>query len=101
MSTVQDDYFTNIVSNLSSDDFEILGILFEMNATSSFKSVGNQTVFKQSKLTESKYRNAINRLIALDFISHARKLSKENFLFISPYGCAAFELFLFKESEVV
>lgn len=93
-----DNYFYNVVTKLKHEDISVLGILVERNATSHFKSVGKQLVMEESGLTEAMFRKAVYHLTALDFIQVVSS-SKENLLFLSGYGNAAFQLFWAKECE--
>lgn len=99
---ITSDYFHSVVTKLNCEDVAILIILMERNAISHFKSIGNQSVFELSSLTEAKYRRTINRLNALDFVQTSH-IGKERLLFLTQYGEAAFAMFMSKaqESEVI
>lgn len=101
---MQDSYFQNVITKLTHEDINLLTILREHNATSTFKAVKNQKVAELSKLTEAHYRRVMSRLAALDFIQITPS-SREYLLYLTPYGEAAHEEFFTMinpmESEVM
>lgn len=83
-------YFEHIASRLNIEDMEVLGILFDNEATSSFKAMKNQRVFELSKFSEAKYRRTIGRLAALSLIE-SDTTTKSHSLIITNYGIAAIQ----------
>lgn len=81
-------YFDTITSKLTLDDMNVLGILYDNDATAKFKSMTNKNVIEQTQLTHAKYRKAINRLDALHFIETVIG-GKEHGLYVSEFGIAA------------
>lgn len=83
-----DDYFKDVVSSLSIDDMNILGILYDNEALATFKAINGNEVFETSGLSEATYRKIIYRLIANKFVE-AVTLKRQHSLFITQYGATA------------
>jgi predicted transcriptional regulator len=84
------DYFQHIVTKLTIDDMNILGILTDNDATATFKAMRKKDVFNKSGLSEANYRKVIYRLDAINFIETVTG-SKEHMFFITNFGLTAVE----------
>jgi RIO-like serine/threonine protein kinase len=78
-------YFDDIVNNLTIDEMTILGILYSNEANAAFKATRKEHLQKDSELTEAKFRKSIQRLDAIKFIDIST-LNKEYRYFITSYG---------------
>lgn len=87
---MKNDYFQNIVNNLTLDDMNVLGILIDNEATATFKSMRKKDIFERSGLSEANYRKVIYRLDAINFIETVIG-NKEHMLFITNFGIMAVE----------
>lgn len=83
-----DDYLNEIISNLTIEDINLLGILQAEDASTKQKSIRLQSVFAKCETTEAKFRKLIDKLSALKFVT-INKDYKEHRLFISDYGVIA------------
>jgi RIO-like serine/threonine protein kinase len=81
-------YFQDVVSSLSLDDMNVLGALFDQDATAGFKAVQNIDVQQKAKLTEATFRKVLYRLIANKFINVVT-LTRQHSLYITSYGVEA------------
>lgn len=81
-------YFNDVVSSLTIDDMNILGILYDKEATAGFKAMINNEVYEMSGLSEATYRRIIYRLAANKFIEIIG-VKKQNALYITEYGIQA------------
>jgi RIO-like serine/threonine protein kinase len=85
-----EEYFKDIVLNLSPEDLTIISVLNEKEAKAPFKAVRSQLVHQTCGLTESKYRRSISKLISLLLIS-SKTERKEHSLYITHYGLLAMD----------
>lgn len=85
-----DSYFNHIVSKLTIDDMNILGILTDNDATATFKAMKKKDIHKRSGLSEANYRKIIYRLDAINFIETVTG-GKEHMFYITDFGKSAVE----------
>lgn len=83
-------YFNHIVSKLTIDDMNILGILTDNDATATFKAMKKKDVHLKSGLSEANYRKIIYRLDAINFIETVTG-NKEHMYYITTFGRKAVE----------
>lgn len=81
-------YFQEVVSELSIDDLRLLGFLFDHESTASFKSVTNIYVMNKCGFTEANLRKSVYRLVANKFISIVLMKRQQSF-FITQWGVSA------------
>lgn len=88
--TKNNNYFHHIVSKLTIDDMNILGILTDQDATATFKALKKRDVYERSGLTEANFRKIIYRLDAINFIETVTG-SKEHMYYITSFGLSAID----------
>lgn len=81
-------YFYDVVSSLSIEDMNVLGVLYDNDATATFKSMMTTQVSEGSGLSEATYRKIIYRLIGNKFIQVVT-LKRQHSMFITQYGIQA------------
>lgn len=84
----QDNYFNYIVSRLTLDDMNVLGILSDNEANATFKAMWKKEVFEISGLTEANFRKVIYRLEAINFLGVVTG-KKEHMYYITTFGVTA------------
>lgn len=83
-----ENYFENLVSNLTIEDMVILGFLYDNDSDSAYKSIKRSIVKQETELSVSTFKKALLRLEAIKFID-IDKHSKEHKIFITDYGQTA------------
>lgn len=83
-----DDYFREIVKDLTIEDIALLNTIHDQDAVSKQKSIKVSHVMTLCDTTEAKYRKMVDKLVSLKFIV-LNKDYKEHGLFISDYGINA------------
>lgn len=81
-------YFEDVVSSLTYDDINVLSILYDNEATASFKSIKNKEVLERTGYTEAVYRRILYKLTGNKFISTIQ-INKQQGLYITQYGIQA------------
>lgn len=81
-------YFQDVVSSLSIEDMNVLGILYDNEAKASFRAMRNVEVLIASGLTAATFRRIMYRLIANRFVETMLG-KKSHSLYITQYGVAA------------
>jgi predicted transcriptional regulator len=82
------EYFEHVIKSVTLEDSNVLGILYEQDATAKVKAMIGKNVLKQSGLSEAKFRKVIGRLEALTFVN-INSDYKEHSIFITDYGLQA------------
>lgn len=86
----QENYFKHIVSRLTIDEMNVLGILTDNDATATFKAMRKKEVFDRSCLSEANFRKIIYRLDAVNFIETVSG-NKEHMYYITQFGLMAID----------
>lgn len=81
-------YFSDVVKDLSIDDMALLGTLHDKEATASFKALLNNEALNASGLSEATFRKVLYRLVANKFISIVAQ-KRQHSVYITQYGLAA------------
>jgi DNA-binding MarR family transcriptional regulator len=81
-------YFEKIIDHLNIDDMSVLGVLYDKEATSKFKSLTANEIMDVSGITNFKFKKAITRLEALKFIEISTD-SKVKAFYINEFGSYA------------
>lgn len=83
-----ENYFQHIVSRLTLDEMDILGVLTDHDATATFKAMRKKEVYEKSGLTEANFRKVIYRLDAINFLETVTG-NKEHLYYITNLGLMA------------
>lgn len=81
-------YFQDVVSSLSIDDMDVMGKLYDNDATAAFKAMKHTDLQELTGLSEATYRKIIYRLIAIKFID-VITLKRQHGIYITLYGMDA------------
>jgi predicted transcriptional regulator len=81
-------YFHDVVSSLSMDEMRVLGILFDNEATVTFKAMATNSVVEQGGLSEALYRKIMYRLSANKLIQVV-PVKRQHSMIITQYGIEA------------
>lgn len=85
-----DSYFLSLTDRLTIEEIEILNKLTSSESTNRFSAKTKKDLFRDSNLTESKFRKILYRLEALNFIEIVAG-SREHLLFVTEYGQSAIQ----------
>lgn len=80
-----DDYFKHIISQLTSEDMKVLGILLKEDATAAYKALRRSELLEAADLSEANFRKSLIKLQATYFIEVDGK-AKESKLYLTVYG---------------
>jgi hypothetical protein len=83
-----DNYFDYVVNNLTIEDMEVLGIIYDEGADASFKALKNQELYERSGFTTATYRRITARLNANKFIETV-SIQKHHAFYITQFGIEA------------
>lgn len=86
-------YFKDVVSELSIDDMQLLGFLFDHEATANFKAMRNNEVADRCGFSEATFRKVMYRLVANKFVGNVA-MQRSHSIFITQYGIAALKKLL-------
>jgi DNA-binding MarR family transcriptional regulator len=81
-------YFKDVVSDLSIDDMNFLGALYDNDATAGFKAMTHNEVMGKCGLTIADFRKVVYRLVANKFISTVPN-KRQHSVYLTHYGIAA------------
>lgn len=82
------DYFKDVASSLTMDDFRVLAALYDQDAVSGFSAMKNSDILLATKLSEATYRRIVYRLSANKFVEIVTR-QKMHMLYITQYGVNA------------
>jgi CTP-dependent riboflavin kinase len=82
------DYFHLVAHSLTHDDFKVLAVLSDSEATAAFSAMKNAEVLSATQLSEATYRRIIYRLSGNKFIEIINQ-QKMHMLYITEYGINA------------
>lgn len=83
-------YFIEVVKDLSIDDMRFLGMLHDQDATAGFKAIRNSEVLDACGLSKATFRKVFCRLSANKFISIVTQ-KRQHSIYITEYGMAALQ----------
>lgn len=89
-------YFKDVVSELSIDDMQLLSFLYDNDATLSFKAIRNNDAANKCGFSEATFRKVMYRLIASKFVGNVT-MQRSHSIFITQYGIAAIKKSLLSE----
>lgn len=87
---IMNDYFYSIVKSTSLDELQILGYLFDQEATETFKAIPRRDVITHLNLTKTKAQNLLTVLESKKFIE-VRREAHSHKLVINEFGQIALE----------
>lgn len=83
-----DQYFYDVVDSLSMEEMSVLGILYDNQATVTFKSMNTTDVAGRCSLSDATYRKIMYRLSGNRFIELV-KMKRQHSMYITHYGIEA------------
>ncbi|MGG0754913.1 hypothetical protein [Brevibacillus laterosporus] len=83
------DYFNEVVNALTHEDFQVLGCLFDVKATASFKAKNKNKIMEDTNFSTAVLRRIINRLIACRLIEISTMVNGKRSYYLSKYGVQA------------
>jgi hypothetical protein len=86
-------YFIDVIKDLSLDDMKLLGALHDQEATAGFKSLNNCEALIASGLSQATYRKVFYRLAANKFITTVTQ-KRQHSIYITQYGIVALQITL-------
>ncbi|TVY09943.1 hypothetical protein [Paenibacillus cremeus] len=84
-------YFKDVVGELSIDDMNFLGVLYDNDATAGFKAMTHSVVMDKVGLSEATFRKVVYRLVANKFISTVPN-KRQHSVYLTHYGIAALKI---------
>lgn len=83
------EYFDEVVNSLTHDDFQVLGFLWDGDATASFKAKNKNKIIKTTNFSSAILRRIINRLIACRLIDISTTTNGKRSYYLTKYGVCA------------
>jgi len=86
-----EEYFTEVISQLSATEVRILSFLYNNDAVDTLTPIKTANIREQLSLAKSSFNQTISRLILTSLVKSVNN-SRNFSIYLTPYGCSALHI---------